>query len=117
MEYPGRFVIVEGLTECARENLHQALEGLNLLIIERQGNGLKLLGKVHPADEATFAGILEAGEAVSAGTLSRKLDVNLTAMNERLSKLTSLGIARRERWAGWRRSGRRLVRRPHRRAH
>jgi len=97
VEYPGRFLVVEGLTECARENLHQALEGLNLLMIERQADGLRLLGKVHPADAATFAGILEAGEAVSAGALSRKLDVNLTAMNERLSKLSNLGIVRREK--------------------
>jgi len=97
VEYPGRFVIVEGLTDCARENLHQALEGLNLLMIERQGDDLRLLGKVHPADAATFTGILEAGEAVSAAALSRKLDVNLTAMNERLSKLTSLSVIRREK--------------------
>jgi hypothetical protein len=97
VEYPGRFVIVEGLTECTRENLNQALEGSNLLMIERKGSKLGLLGKVHPADEATFAGILKAGDAVSAGTLSQKLDVNLTAMNERLTKLTGLGIVRREK--------------------
>ena len=97
VEFPGRFVIVEGLTECTRENLIHALEGLSLLMIERQEDGLKLLGKVHPADEATFAGILEAGEAVSASSLSRQLEVNLTAMNERLAKLSSLGIVRRER--------------------
>ena len=68
-EYPGRFLIVEGLTDCTRENLNQALEGSNLLMIERRGDKLALLGKVHPADEATFEGILEAGEAVSAGAL------------------------------------------------
>ena len=96
VEYPGRFLIVTGLTDCARENLNQALEGLNLLMIER-AKGLTLLGKVHPADDATFAEILAAGEAVSAGTLSRKLDVNLTAMNERLAKLSSMGIVRREK--------------------
>jgi len=96
-EYPGRFVVVEGLTDCTRENLSQALEGSNLLMIERKGDKLGLVGKVHPADEATFAGILKAGEAVSASTLSQKLDVNLTAMNERLSKLSSLGIVRREK--------------------
>jgi len=56
-----------------------------------------LLGKVHPADRATFATIIAAGEAVSAGALSKTLDVNLTAMNERLSKLTGLGIVRREK--------------------
>jgi hypothetical protein len=97
VEYPGRFLIVEGLTDCTRENLNQALEGSNLLVIERKGGKLRLLGKVHPADEATFAGILNAGEAESAGALSQKLDVNLTAMNERLSKLSNLGIVRREK--------------------
>lgn len=97
VEYPGRFLIVEGLTDCTRENLNQALEGSNLLMIERGADGLHLLGKVHPTDEATFAEILAVGEAVSASTLSRKLDVNLTAMNERLSKLSSMGIVRREK--------------------
>jgi predicted transcriptional regulator len=66
-------------------------------MIERKGDKLGLLGKVHPADEATFVGILGAGEAVSAGALSRKLEVNLTAMNERLAKLSNLGIVRREK--------------------
>jgi hypothetical protein len=97
VEYPGRFLIVDGLIDCTRENLNQALEGSNVLMIERNGGKLGLLGKVHPADEATFAGILKAGEAVSAGALSQKLDVNLTAMNERLSKLSSMGIVRREK--------------------
>ena len=66
-------------------------------MIERREDKLGLLGKVHPTDEATFEGILGAGEAVSARALSRMLDVNLTAMNERLSKLSSLGILRREK--------------------
>src|SRR6267142_250716 len=39
-EYPGRFLIVEGLTDCTRENLNQALEGSNLLMIERRGGKL-----------------------------------------------------------------------------
>lgn len=97
VEYPGRFLIVEGLTDCTRENLNQALDNSNLVMIERKKDKFGLLGKVHPADEATFAGILKAGEAVSAGALSQKLDVNLTAMNERLSKLSSMGIVRREK--------------------
>jgi predicted transcriptional regulator len=54
------------------------------------------LGKVHPADEETFAELVLAG-AVSAGALSKTLDVNLTAMNERLAKLTGLGLVRREK--------------------
>jgi len=96
-EYPGRFVIAENLTECTNENLDKALEILNLTMIERSQGKLKLLGKVHPADQETFAEIVGAGEAVSAGALSRKLEVNLTAMNERLSKLTNLGVVRREK--------------------
>jgi hypothetical protein len=97
VEFPGRFVLVENLTECANENLIKALESSNLVMIERKQGELKLLGKVHPADEQTFAEISGTREAVSAGALSRKLEVNLTAMNERLAKLASLGIVRRER--------------------
>jgi hypothetical protein len=96
-EYPGRFVIVENLTEYTQENLGKALESLSLTMIERKKGKLGLLGKVHPTDKQTFAVIASAGEAVSAGALSKKLEVNLTAMNERLSKLTSLSVVRREK--------------------
>ena len=97
VDYPGRFVITEGLTESARENLNQALEASNLIMIERQGHELRLLGKVHQFDRDTFTGIVEAGEAVSAASLGKKLDVSPTAMNERLSKLNNLGVIRREK--------------------
>jgi hypothetical protein len=97
VESPGRFLIVENLNECTEENLKQALESLNVAMIERKETNLSLLGKAHLADRDTFAAIVNAGEAVSAGALSRKLEVNLTAMNERLSKLTSMGIVRREK--------------------
>lgn len=97
VEYPGRFVAVENLSECAKENLSKALESLSVTMIEREQGSLRLLGKVHPADQQTFDEILDAGEAVSAGALSKRLEVNLTAMNERLSKLTSLGVVRREK--------------------
>lgn len=97
VDYPGRFVVAEGLTESARENLTQALEASNLIMIERHENELRLLGKVHQFDRDTFAGILEAGEAISAAALGKKLDVSPTAMNERLSKLNSFGVIRREK--------------------
>lgn len=97
VEFPGRFLIVENLNECTEENLKQALEGVNAAMIERRNTDLSLLGKAHPADRETFAAIVKAGHAVSAGTLSRILEVNLTAMNERLSKLASMGIVRREK--------------------
>ena len=97
VESPGRFLIVENLNECTEENLNQALESLNVAMIERREAKLNLLGKVHPADRETFAAIAEVGAAATAGALSRDLEVNLTAMNERLSKLTSMGIVRREK--------------------
>ena len=96
-EHPGRFFIVENLTEDASENLSKALESSNLMMIVRGQGKLGLLGRVHPADQETFEEIVKGGQAVSASTLSRKLEVNLTAMNERLSKLTNLGLVRRER--------------------
>ena len=45
VEYPGRFMIVEGLTDSARENLNHALEGSKLLMIERKRGKIELLGK------------------------------------------------------------------------
>jgi len=98
-EYSGRFVVVEGLTEYTRENLGKALEGLNLAMIERRKGKLRLIGKVHSADTETFDAIAASKIPVSAGTLSKELGLNQTAMNERLSKLTSLGLVRRDKAA------------------
>jgi len=95
-QYPGRFLIVENLTACATENLTKALESQNLMMIERRNGKLGLLGKVHPADQETFAEVVGVG-GVSAAGLSKKLKVNPTAMNERLAKLTNLGLVRREK--------------------
>ena len=98
-EYPGRFLIVENLTTYTRENLSKALEALNLAMIERKGNKIELIGKVHPTDIVTFNAIAKAKEPVSASVLKDQLDINLTAMNERLSKLTNMGLTRREKGA------------------
>lgn len=98
-EFVGRFVVAENLTDYTRENLDQALRALGLAIIERKGTKLSLLGKVHTVDQATFAAITRAGGPVTAATLREQLGVNLTAMNERLSKLVALGVARREKTA------------------
>jgi hypothetical protein len=96
-EYPGCFLLVEHVAAYARENLVKALESLSLAMIERKGGKLQLLGKVHPADQETFQAIERAKGPVTAAVLTNRLDVNLTAMNERLSKLTKLGLVRRER--------------------
>lgn len=96
-ELPGRFVVVENLTDYARENLVNALGGMNLAMLERARKGLHLIGKVHPADEATFKAIANHGAPATAAALSDKLKVGLNAMNERLTKLVGLGLLRRER--------------------
>ena len=95
--YPQRFVIVEGLNAYTRENLISALESLGLAMIERVKKRLVLIGKVHPTDTATFDAIAKGKAAVTAAELSDALSLNVTAVNERLTKLTSLGLLRRER--------------------
>jgi hypothetical protein len=97
IDYPGRFVVVENLTEWTRENLSRALEALNLAIIERAESRLHLLGKVHPTDEQTFAKLADAQQPMTATQLKDDLHVTLTAMNERLAKLVRLGLVRREK--------------------
>jgi hypothetical protein len=96
-EYPGRFVIVEHLTSYTRENLVRALEGLSLVIIERVSGKLSLLGKVHPVDKDTFLAVVRKKVSVTAKELQDQLEVNLTTVNERLSKLVALGLLRREK--------------------
>jgi hypothetical protein len=95
--YGGRFVIVENLNECTSENLSVALERLNLAVIVREGKRLWLLGKVNSSDTDTFAECVAAGGTISATLLSSRLEITSTAMNERLAKLTALGVVRRER--------------------
>ncbi len=94
-EYPGRFVVVEHLTNYTRENLAQALSSLGLAMIERKRGGAELIGKFHPADNETFQALVGLKNGASAVELSKQLGTNLTAMNERLTKLVSMGLARR----------------------
>lgn len=95
-EYPERFLLVENLTDYTRENLSKALESLGLIMIERKANKLALLGRVHPADLETFNVIAASREPLTAVALKGKLGINLTAVNERLSKLTGLALIRRQ---------------------
>jgi hypothetical protein len=97
-EYAGRFLIVEHLTSYASENLARALESMGLAMVERHGTRkYGLIGKVHPVDESTFVGIARKKGPVTANELKHELRINLTAVNERLAKLTSLGLVRREK--------------------
>lgn len=97
-EYPEKFVLIENLTKYTRENLANALESLGLIMVERKGGKLLLIGKVHPADQKTFDVIADVKEAITANTLKDKLGINLTATNERLTKLSEAGLI-------WRKAG------------
>jgi hypothetical protein len=96
-EHAGRFIVVENLNECTRENLNVALERLGLAMIVREGEQLALIGRVNASDSETFAECIAVGGVVSATLMSTRLGITLTAMNERLTKLTAMGVVRRER--------------------
>jgi hypothetical protein len=96
-DYPGRFIVIEHLTDYTRENLDKALESLGLVVIERKGKKLEIRGKVHPVDQQTFDSIVKAKQPVTAAELKDKLEVNLNALNERLTKLTAMGLVRRDK--------------------
>ena len=97
IDYPGRFLVVEGLTAYTRENLIKALESLNLAMIERKKQKLEIIGKIHPAYQETFKVVVVNKDSISANTLKDKLKINLTAANERLARLTAMGLVRREK--------------------
>jgi STAS-like domain of unknown function (DUF4325) len=97
IDFPGRFLVVEGLTPYTRENLVKALESLNLAMIERKKQKLEIIGKIHPAYQETFKVISVSKDAISANSLTDKLNINLTATNERLAKLTAMGLVRRKK--------------------
>lgn len=96
---PSKFIVVERLTGYARENLEKALESIGLAILERRDGKLSLLGKKGAADEDTFQAIARHTKPVSAAVLAEELGTNPTAMNERLTKLTRLGVIRRQKVA------------------
>lgn len=97
-EYPEKFVVVENLTKYTRENLTNALGSLGLIMAERRGGKSQLMGKVHPADQKTFDVIADEKGAITANVLKDKLGINLTATNERLTKLSEAGLI-------WRKAG------------
>lgn len=94
--YKGRFVVIEHLEEHCRETLVVKLEKENLMMIERVDNKLRLIGKAHFNYQETLDAIASANKPVPSSELSESLGVNLNAMNERLKKLTNLGLIKRE---------------------
>jgi STAS-like domain of unknown function (DUF4325)/Winged helix-turn-helix DNA-binding len=96
-EHPGRFLVIENVGPWTGPNLEATLTGLDLAAIARNVHGqYRLLGKVTETDRATFDALLGHGGKSTALELANGLGINLTAMNERLSKLVRTGVIRRE---------------------
>jgi hypothetical protein len=92
-----KLIAVANLTDDNRINLTKALESpLGLMMIEKQPHGLKLVGKVHPADQETFTQIAESRNGTTAAEIAKNLKLNLNTANERLAKLVDMKVILRD---------------------
>jgi predicted DNA-binding transcriptional regulator len=96
-EFTDKFLAVEHLTDYTRENLISALEGLGLAMLERKGDEYRIIGKLHKTYIETFELIANAQLPLTANHIKDQLNINHTTANERLTKLFSLGLVKREK--------------------
>lgn len=94
--YPGRCIVFGGLTDYTRENLNAALREAGLMAVEAEGRTVRLLGKFSPSDEQTLQMLFDAQRAYSVRELAEALSIQVTAANERLTKLARMAVLRRE---------------------
>jgi hypothetical protein len=95
-EFPDRLLAVSGISDYTRENLNAALGGVGAILLEiKPGDKWGLLGKTIPSDTHTLEALENAGKPVGAPELARILGINVTACNERLTKLLQFGLVRR----------------------
>ena len=96
-EYPGRYVAVAGLSDYLRENLDAALENIGVMMIEiLSTRRWDVIGKFSPSDSGTLQALPKYNQPIGASELAEKLGINITACNERLSKLLKFALVRRE---------------------
>lgn len=98
-EYPGRHLILSSVTSYVRENLDAALGGMELAALVLEDNDWGIIGKFGETDLETLIA-LDRLKAATVGELSKQLGISVTACNNRLRKLTDLGLIRRERVSG-----------------
>src|SRR5439155_14295086 len=73
-EFPGRYVVVTGLSDYLRENLDAALKSIGVMMLEIQSRRRwNLLGKQSPSDRETLVSLNEFGRSVSATELAEEL--------------------------------------------
>jgi hypothetical protein len=96
-EYPGRVVLLSGLSEYVKINLDAALSALGLIALTRKGaRGWELLGKAADTDHETLKA-LERLKRATAPELADALGIKLTACNQRMKKLGDGGLIGRTR--------------------
>ncbi len=97
-EYPGRVLLLTGLAdEFVKENLAAALAALNFMALAYTSpRKWELLGKFADTDRETLEALQRRKEA-TAPQLADALGIQLTAVNQRLKKLSDAGLIARMR--------------------
>jgi hypothetical protein len=96
-EYPGRVVLLAGLTDYLKRNLDAALAALGLMALVVKGaRSWELIGKFAETDRETIA-VLHRLKQATAPKLADALDIKLTTCNQRLKKLAEAGLVVRMR--------------------
>ena len=85
-----------GLSDYTRENLNAALVHAGLMSVEADGKTVRLLGKFSPSDEETLRTLHNRKHPYTVRELADTLSIQVTAANERLSKLSRMAVLRRE---------------------
>ncbi|MCH8799643.1 MAG: hypothetical protein IH963_01910 [Chloroflexi bacterium] len=96
IEFEGRCIAVTGLNPYPEENLDPALanSGVMMRVIEEK-NHWHLIGKFSGVDRETLNALSLGEQPMSASGLAKILDINVTASNERLARLTRFGLLHR----------------------
>lgn len=96
-EYPGRALLLTGLSEDVREDLGVTLSALDLSALNiKNTRNWDVLGKAAETDRETLA-TLQRLKKATAPQLADALGIKLTAVNGRLKKLSEAGMILRAR--------------------
>lgn len=96
VEYSDRYVILQGVSVYVKENLDAALQNLELAVLVIRNEDWEVIGKIGGVDIETLQELFEANSATSR-EMAARLDISITAVNNRLRKLADLGLIRKTR--------------------
>lgn len=90
--YPGKALVLEKLNDYVRENLDATLGSRSLMALIIDGpRTWSLIGKASDTDRQTLDALRRRKQATTA-ELAKDLNLNLTAVNQRLRKLADSGL-------------------------